>query len=278
MGWYPQLRGDLDNWVSLGNDAWSWDTIFPYFLKSSAYVSPSRNTGLNTSYVESSFHGTKGPLVNSFPSTPDAFLIDWITSWDSLGLAADGDPYGGDAMGAFMNVDNIDPRSGERSFSGNSYLAAARARPNLHVFTDAVVEKILLDDGSKDSGDLVAIGVKYSQNSSSKTMRAQKEVILSAGAIGSPKILELSGIGNAEILASHGVPVNLNNSNVGENLQDHATAYMGYVFERSLISTWPNNASIDSKLVTMYPQLTHSTPQVCSKQSMNNISRTTLVP
>lgn len=112
----------------------------------------------------------------------------------------------------------IDPDRQERSYAASAYYLPVRSRSNLHVLTEATVTKVLLD--SRD-GELVATGVRVRHKEEEMDITAAREVILSAGSIQSPQILELSGIGRRDILEAAGVEVHVHNANVGENLQDH---------------------------------------------------------
>lgn len=114
-----------------------------------------------------------------------------------------------------------------RSHAGVAYYKPIAARPNLHVLTEALVEKVLFDP-SRGGNHLVASGIKFGAKGRHYVVKAKKEVILSAGAFGSPKILELSGIGSAKILEKNNIKVLYNNENVGENLQDHAMIPLGF--------------------------------------------------
>lgn len=116
-------------------------------------------------------------------------------------------------------VCTLNPTTQTRSYSANAYYLPASDRSNLTVFCETVVTQILID---KDlDGEWVATGVRVSCNGEESCITASKEVIISAGAIQSPQILELSGIGSETVLQAAGIPVKVANANVGENLQDH---------------------------------------------------------
>ncbi|RYP46254.1 hypothetical protein DL768_007521 [Monosporascus sp. mg162] len=119
-------------------------------------------------------------------------------------------------IGAFSNLASIDPVRRERSHAARTYYGSAKDRKNLHVLTNAVVEKVLLKEHSTE-----VIGVQYCYKSETKTVTARKEVIIAAGALQSPKLLELSGVGNADLLGGRNIKVTKNLPGVGENLQDH---------------------------------------------------------
>jgi choline dehydrogenase-like flavoprotein len=219
---YPS-RVNIDSWGKLGNAGWSFDELAPYYKKFSTVHTPGPNatavTGLGA-YHDEELSGN-GPLQVSFseeytPATQGA----WIESFKSLGWKMSADPRTGKAIGAFQNPASIDPKSKTRSFSATAYYGAeARARNNLVVVTEALVKKITTE---KSGGEILATGVIIQTKEGEKVISARREVILAAGALQSPQILELSGIGDKELLQSHGIPVVLDNPGVGEHLQDHA--------------------------------------------------------
>jgi choline dehydrogenase-like flavoprotein len=217
---YPSKRV-FDVWTELGNRGWDADTVTPYYKKFETFHQPTPELikELSLDYLDSHLHGKDGPIHASFPSF---YLLPqklWIDSWKNLGLRASKDPISGQAVGAFTSPSYIDPKSATRSHAGIAYYDPVSSRPNLHLKENAMVEKVLLSKSS--DGSVIATGVQYKVNGQSQISHARKEVILSAGAFGSPAILELSGIGDASLLGSLGIDVVLSNPNVGENLQDH---------------------------------------------------------
>lgn len=128
------------------------------------------------------------------------------------------DPRDGLALGGYTNLLNLDLEGRTRVYAANGYYSPVSKRANLKVLTGALVEKILLEK----RGGVKAKGVRYLSGNASVDVFVKKEVVLCAGSIGSPQILELSGIGNPEVLKRHGIEVLAANKNVGENLQDHA--------------------------------------------------------
>jgi choline dehydrogenase-like flavoprotein len=140
----------------------------------------------------------------------------WVETFKTLNYHYSENPFSGDAVGGFNNPVTVDPSTKTRSYAATAYYAPAKGRSNLHVMTEAFVEKIILDES-----DLTAWGVQYVHDGKTKEVRAKREVILAAGALQSPKLLELSGIGSADLLRSHNIPVYVDNPFVGENLQDH---------------------------------------------------------
>ncbi|KAG4438451.1 hypothetical protein IFR05_006061 [Cadophora sp. M221] len=226
MFWTHPSQQDIDSWGELGNANWSWDSLLPFFKKSESFVAPSVQVkeDLQTEPIVPKIHGDKGAIVNTFPDIYGPLDEVWPRTYRNLGLNVKSDPRDGLALGAYTNLINVDLKSRTRSYAATGYYLPAAKRPNLKVITGALVEKILFDN----SKDVVATGVQYSSNGIVSNVLVKKEVILSAGSIGSPQILELSGIGNPDILKKHGIKIVVENENVGENLQDHVYVPIGY--------------------------------------------------
>lgn len=143
----------------------------------------------------------------------------WIDGLDTLGFPSS-DPFSGAVCGPFAYPESVDPKKKQRSFSTNAYLEPALDRKNLTVLTSSTVTRILLK--KTGSGDVAAEGVQITTSDGlSRAITARKEVILAAGAINSPRLLELSGIGDADLLQRLGIEVTVDNPHVGENLQNH---------------------------------------------------------
>ncbi|KAI8631110.1 glucose-methanol-choline oxidoreductase-like protein [Xylariaceae sp. FL1651] len=213
---------NVNTWGDLGNPGWSWEKLGPYFKKSHTFAPPSSDDPtyqhLHLDYIEPHFSGINGPIQASFPSgTENPLPKAWIETLHSLGHRATGDPFSGETIGAYTNAASIDPKSRQRSYAASGYWVPVKDRPNLTVITGAHVLKVILE-GTAPA--VVAVGVEYNYNGETRAVKARQEVILSAGALQSPKILELSGIGDRDLLSSLSIPVIINNRYVGENLQD----------------------------------------------------------
>lgn len=181
---------------------------------------------LALNYVDKKLQGTNGPIQLSF-GEPDAytpFNKAWPKTFSTLKQELTGDPISGVASGAFTNPGIVDPVTKARSHAGKEYLnGQVVSRPNLRILTEVLVEKILFEKTS--TGKLSARGVQVTtKDGRCKDILAGEEVVLAAGTIKSPQLLELSGVGNSKILKTHGIETLIDNPNVGENLQDH-----GYV-------------------------------------------------
>jgi choline dehydrogenase len=199
------IRGqdaDYDHWRNLGNVGWGANDVLPYFVKSEN----------NDSFHEDQRHGHSGPLsVSSIPHTNE--LIEaFIASAQACGVPRTEDFNGRDQEGA--GYYQLTTRNGWRASSAQSYLRPAERRSNVSILTEARVTRIHFK-GKR------ATGVSYRQGGRGLTISARCGVILSAGAVQSPQLLKLSGIGEPDELRRHGIPVVADLPGVGRNLQDH---------------------------------------------------------
>jgi len=198
------IRGqheDYDHWASLGNEGWAWKDVLPYFRKLEA-----------NSRGASDLHGADGPVSCSDIRGRHELIEALIAGAGSLGVPRNDDFNGERQEG--VGYYQLFTRKGWRSSTAVAYLKPARARPNLRVETDAHATRILFE-GTR------ATGVAYRQRGRDLVARAAREVIVAAGAIQSPQLLQLSGVGPAELLREHGIAVVADRPGVGENLQDH---------------------------------------------------------
>ena len=203
-------RWDYDNWASLGNPGWSYDEVLPYFKRAEN----------NETHGASEYHGTGGPLNVAELRSPSALSKAFVEAAVLNGIPATNDYNGADQFGSFLyQMTHI---NGERCSAAKGYLTPNLSRANLCVKTHALSVRILLQ-GKRASG------VAYYQGKELKEVHARREVILSAGAFGSPQLLLLSGIGPAKELQAHGIPVLHELPGVGENLQDHIDQVQSYI-------------------------------------------------
>ncbi|KAF8855124.1 alcohol oxidase [Acephala macrosclerotiorum] len=209
----------VNGWEKMGNPGWNWETMLPYFRKFHSHHPPEPTDMVNDirqfAYQDEAVESSEGPVQTSYSETTE---IDksWYETWKRImtGLGYDRNDLGG-----FTQPAAIDSKTRTRSFAGSAFYSLDIAsRPNLRVVTEALAEKVVFNPGA----EITASGVRFLSNSGEYvTVKAKKEVILSAGSLKSPQILELSGIGNAKLLKQRGVDVVVDNPNVGENLQDH---------------------------------------------------------
>ncbi|KAI0016138.1 putative GMC oxidoreductase [Xylariomycetidae sp. FL0641] len=223
----PPTQKIIDTWDSLGNVGWNWKSMEPYYNK--AFTLPVVAEALKRSLAIDKWTPHQqlpgGPIKLSFPGAPDHPLREaWAESFEGMGrLNADG-PWGNvSGVGAFSNLASIDPEERNRCHAANAYYEPHKDRQNLQILTNAQVEKVIFEPGSTR-----AIGVQYRLGTETKTVFAKKEVILAAGALQTPKLLELSGIGDEPTLGSLGIRTIKHLAGVGENLQDHICCAIGY--------------------------------------------------
>nr|XP_027212046.1 LOW QUALITY PROTEIN: glucose dehydrogenase [FAD, quinone]-like [Penaeus vannamei] len=212
LNWMMYVRGnrrDYDNWEAMGNPGWDYESVLRYFKKAEGYRGKRNiHTG--------SYHGRDGPLTVEDKRWSSPLLTGFLKAGQQLGYQIV-DPNGPEQIG--FSVADMTQRNGLRGSTAETYIKPAAARPNLHVAVNAHVTKILFDENKR------AIGVRFQQKGKMRTVRARREVILSAGAIGSPHLLLLSGVGPAKHLQQHGIPVLVDLPGVGLNLQDHPSIF-----------------------------------------------------
>lgn len=221
-------RIGIDAWEEVGNAGWNWDTLEPYFRKFHTLTIPPQNDcdhlGLEDHFGKS--NDAAGPIQVSFSDLLQSPLPKaWNDTFKNLGYGFKGDLTAGIALGSFSNPITVHSNTRERSYAAVAYYQSIIGRPNLRVIVHAQVTKILF---KSDSPDLIATGVDYFSDGQIKTLKAKKEIILAAGALQSPKLLELSGVGSKKLLQLHGISVLIENANVGENLQDHLTSGISF--------------------------------------------------
>lgn len=195
---------DYDQWSELGAKGWDWQTVLPYFKKSE-----------KQQHGESELHGADGYLSVSDLVHTNPLSSSFVDAAEGAGLSKVTDFNSVDREG--LGFYQVTQENGQRCSTAKGYLTPALTRPNLTVLTKALVEKIQINKG-------VATGVKLQLNGQSIELTANKEVLLSAGAINSPQVLMLSGIGPKAHLAEKGIETKVDLPGVGQNLQDHLDA------------------------------------------------------
>jgi choline dehydrogenase len=194
---------DYDEWRQMGCVGWSYDDVLPYFRKAE-----------DNDTHDNRWHGKGGPLGVSQPRAPLPICEAYFAAAGQIGIPRNMDMTGEtqDGVGYYQ----LTQRNFRRSSTSTAYLAPARGRPNLTVRTGAQVLRVVTEQGR-------AIGVEIAGDG---VIRAAQEIILSSGTIGSPRLLQLSGIGPADHLRSVGVPVVFDHPGVGSNLQDHLDLFV----------------------------------------------------
>lgn len=207
-------REDFDHWAALGNTGWSYADVLPYFIQSES-----------NSRGASAHHGATGPLKVSDIGARHELIEAFIEGAAEIGVPRNEDFNGAQQSGA--GYYQLNTSKGLRCSSATAYLKPARDRGNLRIETGALVSGIVFE-GRR------AAGVRYRQNGVLKIARCKGEVLLAAGAIQSPQLLQLSGIGPRSLSNQHGIAVLVDAPEVGENLQDHLQIRLGYECTRPI--------------------------------------------
>lgn len=204
---------DFDDWRALGNPGWGWDDVLPWFCKSEDH-----------DHGASEWHGVGGPQhVTDISARAHPLCETFIKTGEAIGLPFTPDFNGtqGEGVGIFQ----INTRNGIRASTANAYLRPALTRGNLTMRARAQATRILFD-GKR------ATGIEYLQGNTTVVVQARREVILAGGSINSPQLLQLSGIGDGDLLESLGITPVIDAKAVGQNLQDHLA--VSYFYKTSV--------------------------------------------
>ena len=198
-------KSDYDHWESLGNPGWAWNDVLPVFRRSEDYQ-----------HGADDFHGSGGELRVEERRVNWEILDVWRDAAEQCGIPKIDEFNRGDNFGnAYFQMNQ---RTGKRWSAARAFLDTAQKRPNLTVMTEATVESLSLNT---DADGLRATGVKLIHKGQRRNIEATSEVLLAAGAIASPQLLQLSGIGRPDELLAHDIVVHHALNGVGQNLQDH---------------------------------------------------------
>lgn len=226
-------REDYNQWRQLGNTGWSYEDVLPYFRKAE-----------NQQRGEDEFHGTGGPISVSDPYETHPVADALIESAVAAGHPRNNDFNGAHQTGFGYKQWTI--RNGRRNSTAVGYLKPARKRANLTIATRAHASRLLFD-GRR------ATGLEYMQDGTPKTALARREVIVSGGAYNSPQLLQLSGVGPAELLRTHGIDVVADMPGVGANLLDHVNAPLMFRLNQDLsANSIVNKLSVRMKTAMRY--------------------------
>jgi choline dehydrogenase len=229
------IRGvpsDYDGWAQLGNSGWGWTDVLPYFRRAEGYRGGADD-----------YHGADGPLRVARVPCENPLSEAWIAAGQQAGYPYNGD-FNGVTQEGFGPLD-CTVTDGRRASSAVCYLAPALGRPNLTVITGAQATRVLIERGR-------AVGVEYARRRRRHRLHCDGEVILSGGAINSPQLLLLSGIGPADALRPHGIRPVLDLPGVGKNLQDHLHGMVKHACPLP-ISLWRHLQPVGlSKALTTY--------------------------
>jgi len=229
------IRGharDYDGWRQMGCEGWSWADVLPYFKRSEC-----------NEHGGDKFHGGEGPLHVSSGKSTNPLFRSFIRAGVEAGFAENPDFNGASQEG--FGPYQLTIRDGKRWSAASAYLRPALGRKNLTIQSHAHVTRILFE-GKR------AIGVQFAQAKQSATARATREVILSGGAVNTPQVLLLSGIGDGETLARFDIPVVSALKGVGRNLQDHLDCSIQYECSQPITFYSQNNPLTAMKTALQY--------------------------
>ena len=199
---------DFDGWAQGGLRGWAYDDVLPYFIRSEDHADR-----------RDAYHGQGGPLRVTRAQIDNPLYHAFLGAVTANGFRRNDDPNGADQEG--VGPYDFNYRDGRRESAATAFLRPARRRPNLTVRTRCIIDKVMFDGRS-------ATGLEVVEGGQRRTLRARHEIILSAGAVNSPGILERSGIGDPRRLADLGIPIVHAAPQVGENMHDHLGVYLTY--------------------------------------------------
>jgi choline dehydrogenase len=202
--WTRGNAADYDEWAKLGADGWDGASVLPYFKRAERFEGGADQ-----------YRGDRGSQSVEYVRVRSGLTDAFVVAAQQAGHPYNADYNGDHQLG--VSYMQLSQRRGWRASTARAYLAPARRRPNLRLDKQAVVSRVIIENGR-------AVGVEYRQAGVVRTARARREVLLSAGALSSPKLLMLSGIGPEEELNPHGITVTVPSPGVGQNLQEHIWA------------------------------------------------------
>lgn len=208
---------DYDNWSAFG-PGWSWQELAPYFRKHQTLDDERKPEDEAFQLFQKEFHGSNGPIHTSFNNWRIPVENNFIQACEDVAgiQSRPVDAWGGNHIGFYSSLVAVDrtKAKGTRSYSASAYFTPNEGRPNLKVLTEALACRILLEDN-------VATGVQFRYSDTTYEIQTKREVILSCGVYKTPQLLELSGIGDPDILQPAGLECVIPSPGVGRNLQDH---------------------------------------------------------
>lgn len=204
MMWVRGNHRDYDHWASRGCEGWGYESVLPYFRRAERFED-----------AASPFRGLMGPQRVARTRVKHRMIDVFIRGAEEAGFPWRSDYNAEDQEG--VSLAQVNQRRGLRYSAADAFLRPARTRPNLRVKTSAVAHRVLFEDDR-------AVGVEYSVGGRTTVARVRREVVLSAGALASPKILMLSGVGPKKVMTEYGIPIVAELPGVGKNLQEHPAA------------------------------------------------------
>lgn len=235
MAYTRAEANQIDAWQTLGNEGWNWSALYPYYLKTETFQvpSPERVAAAHIAY-DAEYHGESGPLYTAFANdiTNDTYPQQLNSTFEALGVPWNADGTAGSMVGFSPYPKTINADLNVRWDAGRAYYYPVQNRTNLELLLNTSANKLTW--AATNGTEVTADGVEITcSDGTTSVVKANKEVIISAGALVSPLLLELSGVGNPSVLSKHGIETVVDLPTVGENLQDQ--------INNELIYTPPSN-------------------------------------
>lgn len=225
---------DIDAFEKLGNKGWNWETLKKYYNRVEKFVPPEVKDDMVRFDVRE--HGHEGPLVVGHSTLLSGYEKPFVEAMQTFGITPSSEPFSGDTTGIWLSPVTISPGTRTRSYAANMYYEPHASRSNLVVLTSAHVVKISLS--KVGSGDATAESVSFLHGGNEYRALVRKEVIVSSGTMASPQVLELSGIGDPDVLRKAGVEMVVDLQGVGNNVQEHFHAGITYQVKEELQSNY----------------------------------------
>ncbi|KAJ5332979.1 uncharacterized protein N7506_006762, partial [Penicillium brevicompactum] len=237
----------IDNWERVGNKGWGWNDLLPYYKKSEDFQIPTKDqASLGASYT-AAVHGRSGPLKVGWPKsiTNGTVFVVLNETMSHLGVEYNPDVNSGHMIGFTDHPDTLDRERNIREDAARAYYWPYETRFNLKIISNTQANKIIWANNTH--GEAVAVGVEVSNAYGTQNIYAKKEVILSAGSLRSPQLLELSGVGNPDILSRYNISTRVALPAVGENLQDQTNNALTWESTETLsgLATFSALVSVD---------------------------------
>ncbi|KAJ4470855.1 alcohol oxidase, partial [Lentinula aciculospora] len=256
MAWVRPTRNELDSWSSFGiSNGWDWQGLLAYMKRTENVTIGNSSSFPGSKYpsgYDSLVEGRAGPVQISYNNVFSGVQVPFVESFLQAGGILNGNPDNGNNIGIFNGAHSVDPETGNRSYATTAYLPTLQQNPNIVLLLKAMVTRIIFDETSPN---LKATGLKYVIGNDTYTVSAKREVIISAGSVQTPQLLELSGIGNASLLQAMGIRPILDIPTVGENFQDHLSVPTSFLLHDpppSTLDELNNNASFAEQQLQQY--------------------------
>ncbi|EIW61651.1 GMC oxidoreductase [Trametes versicolor FP-101664 SS1] len=225
--WIKPPKQDIDDFERLGNPGWNWSNFERYIHRTEGFVPPNEDVQKNMNMKFDTWNmGTSGPLAIAYPATIDQSELKVQETLLNAGIPQAARPMNGDPAGVYFAPCTYDPKTHTRSYATTAFYLPYKDRSNFTVLVSAHVNRVI--PASDDGSQFVAESVEFEHKGQVYTVRAKKDIILSAGALKSPQLLELSGIGNPNILRKIGIPTKVDLPGVGSNVQEHMNVAISF--------------------------------------------------